>query len=409
MENIKTEISKVYNSPSLVSNLMMNPILDMDFAESSIKTRKTLSLTSDEFNSLIESNDVFFYESDKESLKNLDILDVDDFELPDREDALNLSEYVGKYEKYLVNPYYIKYAAENNKDVLVTVYDAEALFDVSRRASVINDKIDLHNELSSDKRILLNQYHFINPKSLHYTTFETKNYDSGLLIPSLKDPINILSINIPYNYYRFQPLHPSVYNWDIDRKNHKFGDLDNAEFDKLFIEIVTNGITEPLYMKMDGEILTAPDIKTNLILFIAKLLKIPSIPVNVYLSNESTFSNRLLEAIVPLDTNLQETICKSTELMTSIFDPYIVLYKDEDTKSSVIKANDKEYDKSLYRSFKDSGHMKVRYFDKSINPNIVEDNENKVRKHHEELMKQENDKINNEIQAIIDQLTSSEE
>lgn len=410
MENVKQQISEIYESPSLISNLMMNAGIDMEYATSAIKSRQTVHLDEEDFNKLLWSENVLFYESDKDEVENLDSIDLDDsIDLSNLDDGITVSEYVGGYEKYLLHPYYIKYAKENNQDILVSIYEAEALLNISRRPDVIRDKVDLHSVLSVDKQIVLKQYPFNITKSLHYTSFGTTKYESGLLVPLLQDPIHILSIDIPYNYYRYQPLHPGVYNWDMDKNTHMFGDMKPEEFETLFNDIVKNGIREPLFMRMDGETLSAPDIKTNVILFIAKLLKIPSIPVNVYLSNEDITCNRLIDAIVAEDVSLQNVICKSTEYMTNIFDPYFILYKEEDPNTPIVKANDKEYNVAFYKIFKDIGHMKVRYLDKSVSENVIEDNEKMIRDHQEYLKNLEEEKINNEVQEMINKLRSGSE
>lgn len=405
MDNIKDQIRNVCKFPNLTSNLIMNPVIDMEYASSAVRTRQTIRLTMEEFRNLMEIKDVLFYESDKAEIDDLDSIDLDDsINLSNIRDAFSVSEYVGGHEKYIVHPYYIKYVIEHNEDVMVTIYNGEDLFDIDRRPSIIRDRVDLHSVLSVDKAIVLKQHDFKQFKSMHYTSFGTEVYESGLLIPSLQDPIHVLCIDIPYNYYRYQPLHPSVYNWDMDKNDHVFGDMNSEEFNILYEDILKNGIKDPIFLRMNGEVLSAVDIKDNVILFIAKLLKIPSVPAVVYLSNEDTVRNRIVDAMVDRDESLQNIICKSTEYMVNMFEPYILLYRDEDPNSAFVRTREKEYNIAFYKLFSDIGHMKVRYFDKLVDPDMLENNEKKILEVQSNLEKEANSKLEDDIQKVIDSL-----
>lgn len=408
MDNIKDQIRNVCKFPNLTSNLMMNSVIDMEYAASAVRTRQTIRLTMEEFRNLMEIKDVLFYESDKAEIDDLDSIDLDDsINLSDIRDAFSISEYVGGHEKYIVHPYYIKYVTEHNEDVMVTIYNGEDLFDINRRPSIIRDRVDLHSVLSVDKAIVLKQHNFKQFKSMHYTSFGTETYESGLLIPSLQDPIHVLCIDIPYNYYRYQPLHPSVYNWDIDKNKHVFGDMNSDEFNAIYEDILKNGIKDPIFLRMNGEVLSAVDIKDNIILFIAKLLKIPSVPAVVYLSNEDTVRNHLVDAMVDRDESLQNVICKSTEYMVNMFEPYILLYREEDPNSAFVRTSEKEYSIAFYKLFSDIGHMKVRYFDKLVDPDMLENNEKKILEVQSNLEKEANSKLEDDIQKVIDSLMSN--
>lgn len=341
-----------------------------------LKSRQTITITQKEMEELVNNKNFWFYESDMKYYKEIESNDVQsDEDFTKVTSGYGISEYVAVHERYLPSMAYLKYAKENNKDIVTTVYDAHSACGISKRTDIMKEKISKQLPIKhhSEAYNKLPQFDFKIPKVVKYTQFIRKEYQCNVTVPCFWNRIHMLSTNIPYSYYAHQPLPVSTYNWDINKEEFVFGGYSTNEFLEILSDICTNGIQRPMFMRMNGEILSSVNDETTMILFIAKLLKLPSIPVTIYLSNDDISKNFMMDAMIHYANSA--SLYKSINFMNRVFDPYIIIYKPDDDSADGIFGTGSPYDYKKYPVFSSSDHLVVHYLDTSVESDDSELNE----------------------------------
>lgn len=367
-----------------------------------LKSYQTIIISKEEMDSLAKNKDFWFYESDMEMYDKLESMTkmFDDNKFDNIKDGYGISEYIGVNEKYIPSIEYLQYIVMTNSDVVISVYDAYSLYNISKRNEILRDKIvgQLLIRHNDDYDQTLPKYEFIIPKNIKYSKFNNKKYESNVLVSCFQDPVHILSVDIPYSFYSYQPLPHNIYTFDIDKKIHRFGSLYENEFNKLLDDICINGITKPLFMRMNGEVLSSTDEETNLTLLIAKLLKLPSIPVNIYLSNEDIGKNHLIDAVM-YDSN-NKSIYKNIGFMKNVFEPYMIVHKPND---QIINDNIQKY-----TVFSDDDNLIIRYLNSNEDIDFQNYSNSDIKYLHNKMANKEVEKINKEIDKVIKYLNGQE-
>ena len=388
-----------YTPPNLISS--KHKLMHASDVSKYLKSCQVIKLTQDEVGKLAKDNNFWFYEYDMEVYNDLENITklFDDNQFDEIEDGYGISEYIGRSEKYFPSMDYLQYTKMNNTDVVVNVYDAYSLYDISRRNEILRDKISgqlliRHND---DYDQTLPSFDFNIPENIKYTYFVKSKYEANVLVSCFQYPVHILSVNIPYSVYSSQPLPPSVYTWNIDTNEHRFGYMNGTDFNEMVNEIATNGIRKPIFMRLNGGVLSAVDDETNMILFIARLLHLPFIPVNIYLSNEVVGINLLIDAIVSNIKN-KETLYRNITSMNNIFGSNILIHRPNDDMSKYSNINQ-------YPIFSSDEYSVVRYYDSNIPVAIINNvNDEDIVNIHKQNIARENEKINNKINDALKKL-----
>ena len=109
-----------------------------------------------------------------------------------------------------------------------------------------------------------------------------------------------MCVNLPYKYYSEQYIPENIYTYDIDSKKYSFAGMDEETFIKFFNDICENGIRKSVYVQVrNGRIISASD-EDYLIILIASYLKLPTIPVVIYMMNNNQ-RNQFLRSDRPAD------------------------------------------------------------------------------------------------------------
>ena len=260
-----------YTPPTL--SIREHKFIDLGTIHKNLKSRQTIKLSKDEMMNLIKNKDFWFYESDIELCDQLKTIPAifNDGDFDNITDGYGISEYIGGHEKYLPSIEYLQYIIMNDTDVFMTVYDSYALYDLSKRNDLLKDKITGYSisrhigDFDEGFEQSLPVYEFEIPANIKYTKFSIRKYKPNLMVSCFQDPVRMISVNLPYRFYSMQPLPPNIYNYDIDDKTHKFGSLNAEEFNQVLKDICENGITKPLFMRLNGEILSSNDEETKVI------------------------------------------------------------------------------------------------------------------------------------------------
>jgi hypothetical protein len=414
MATIAEQFLGAYEPPKMMNDKYENS--GLTDVSNYLKSKQVISLTQDELKQLAADKDSWFKESNITEFNNLEksskYSSDHNFTIIDKD--YGISDYIGGYEKYLPSMYYLWWAKKNNENVTINVYDAFSLTDINKRNQILRDKIigmrKALNKTTEEDRIMynVNPYDFdFKTSIIKYTRFVESKYVENVTIPSLKNPATIISVNLPLAMYCVQPLPPNIYNYDIDKKVFTFGTYSANDFDEFLHDLAHYGITEPLFMRMNGQFITSTDERTMLTLFAAILLKIPSIPVNIYFTDESFGSNELMEELFKLGY-YDRKLYNGTSYMDFIFAPNIVI-RETNYRGSM-EINNSPYPLSTYTEFNSDKYISIRKYDPSkANDSTLKSNseevENLIKKNLEDI----NNKVTEEINSVIKKLKSDNE
>lgn len=401
MIDINRQFMGGYTLPDIA--LLEHPIGTLGMVGKYLKSKQQVYITLDEMDEFAKDEKFWFYESDASLYNRLE--SVDDlsagYDFSDVTNLFGISEYIGVYEKYLPSFPYLQHAKINGLDILLNVYDAYSLYNVSRRPAILKDKVEGHLLLCNQHAEHCHEIHdfeFNVPEIVNYAHFVEKHYEKDVMIPCFQDPVHLVSVNLPYNFYAYQPTPPNIYNWDVEKQEHLFGGMSSSDFMVLVNEVCINGITSPLFMRMNGEILSSNNLETNIILFIAKLLRLPSIPVTLYLSNEDIGKNHLVDALINY-TEKRRSMFRSVSSMNHILDPYMVL-----NKSDQLLELTSGYQASNYRVFSSDKFVTVRYLDNENTSENLEKADDPIAADHEKLRNEASANLSTDVEKMIQSL-----
>lgn len=369
-----------------------------------MRTKQVIHLTVEELLKLAHDKNSWANESDADAVLKMRTSNDyrSDYDFSNQTDGYGISEYLGDAEKYIPNLYYLWWAIHNDADIFINVYDGYKLMDMSKRNDMLKEKIIGHTVLihgTDDERFTLppNDELSIPLGKVMYNKFATNNYAEDVNIPTLMDPVTILSINLPYDIYQHQMLPHNIYMYDILNKTFSFGSKSKVEFIKIVRHIYENGIDKPIFLRMYGQTLSSPDEETSLILLAAMLLKLPSIPVNIYISSECDTKNNLFD-------KAYELLPKHSYYINPMFinkslGPNIIVTRTKHSSEDIIKLSS-IYPMEKYVVANQDDFVTVRRFDSTIECE-VEDKDQKI---HDENLKKANDQISSEIDKQIEKL-----
>ena len=140
------------------------------------------------------------------------------------------------------------------------------------------------------------QFNIIKNEKIKYSFFN--NIDYFVLNPcqtGFQYNTYILACNIPYEYY-IKAIHLSdaICCYDLDINNYWFANSSKNRFISLINDIKTNGIKEPIALKINGngQFISSED--CNLRTLIAIYLKLPYIPAIIYNTPQMTNQQKLI-------------------------------------------------------------------------------------------------------------------
>lgn len=366
-----------------------------------LRIRKVRSFTEDELLSLAGDDIPWIKDMQKliPELKDNSEYECEyDFSIHDN--GYDISEYVDSVDKYIPNLFYLHWALNNDAPIYVNEYYQPTEEECK--------ELDIRNNMV----FTVDKYEFSIPKLLH------PSYAENVDIPTLEYPVTFITINLPYAMYSVQRLPDNIYTYDPETETYQFGSKTKEQFFNLLDDIFKNGIKEPLFLRVHGQTLTSPDEDTLLKMLAASLLKLDTIPVHLYLSDEDSVKNELFETVyalsdvddyyeAPMTLNhyLKKWIIMypthaSQELLTKINDTYNPYYYFRDSYDDHITIL--RYDTRKHLEFKQFEPEQMEEFRKSIQE-TVHDNINlyieKLKKRAEEidLMAASNDPSINSI------------
>lgn len=341
---MRTLIKKLLNNidmPKIEENYVeINSILDTSFLDN-VNTKTEFNFNKEEIKTLLEDKDNFLSEENYNKLKNV----FENNTLYDEDiSEENVLAYINTNGKFYINPLYLYNQLKNNEDIKIYVYD------VSEYLARAKYGLEYHNVFESKfiwERIkspsidieLKNEIKKVN-------IFEDKFYKSNLKIDDIK--VNVLCTNLSYLAYKNQILHENIISYnEVD--GFRFGNLSKEEFIEKYDDIRLNAIKQPLIFNIDNGFLTSLSINDNIILLIAKILKIPKIPAILYTSNNIELRDAILD---DLKINKHYEIEMSFKNLSYDIEPYFILSNQSEIKDYWIHTFTERYYLGLYNYIK---------------------------------------------------------
>lgn len=208
-------------------------------------------------------------------------------------DAYGISEYFSSYNMYIPKRRYFNYICTHSESVGVfNIYNG---FSANIPIESINSKIS-----KSGREVIPGNFNFPEVRKIKYTEFTSSFYNKQNRINSYPLAFPAMCVNLPYKYYSEQYIPENIYTYDIDSKKYSFAGMDEETFIKFFNDICENGIRKSVYVQVrNGRIISASD-EDYLIILIASYLKLPTIPVVIYMMNNNQ-RNQFLRSDRPAD------------------------------------------------------------------------------------------------------------
>jgi hypothetical protein len=204
---------------------------------------------------------------------------IDFSQIPD--DKIVAAEYNCSSASFIVPENYMEYIKRAQPSTIkIIVYGIEKASDNVHDIILKNSKNELEELARFDKMSL--------SMELAYLMFEETSYE---VVKQDDHDYYLLNINIPYEYYSRIPLIDSTFSYDIN--NHKFYDDDVIlETEKMLEEFLAahNKTLEGTFPRIfilanNNSMIPSHSSRSGSDIFLAKLLKIPYLPVTMVVSD----------------------------------------------------------------------------------------------------------------------------
>ena len=261
-----------------------------------LSTRQTIRLSVDETTKILDkinNQDINEGPYLKSLYTDIEYTENDNNLYANLEDAYDVSEYLSGYAMYMPKSRYFNYVCSHP--------DSVGVFNIYNGASA-NIPIDIiQSKISKDGReVIPGNYDFPKFSKIKYTEFTSTTYLPKNNINMYPSPFPVMYVNLPFAYYSKQYIPENIYTYDIDKKKYFFAGMDEETFNNYFTDICENGIRRLIFVQIrNGRIVSASN-EDYLTILIASYLKLPTIPVVIYMIN-NTRENKYLKSERPSD------------------------------------------------------------------------------------------------------------
>lgn len=278
-DQIQKQLEAVVRSPLLSMDTIFVSETDASISRH-LKTKQTITIHASELKEIV----------DKYGRGNNDyhdtFTDVEPGNFDGLKDGYGISEYFGTQGMYINSPEYLMYIKDLNKDFVMNVYNGVK---VNIPVPSVQNKIRKISDQDLPKG-----FEFPAVKSVNYTMFNGTKYQQGIRIGKYMYRFPILSVNLPYEFYSKQEIPDHIYTIDFDRQEYNLAGRNPQEMVDLFNEICELGIRKHLFMQIENGKIVSADDDAYAIMLIATYLKLPTIPVTLYMLNNDTDGNLLI-------------------------------------------------------------------------------------------------------------------
>ena len=296
-----TDINKKNQPKLILKDFTVNPDFNIDDI---IKPKQTIKISKEDFNEFfrispryirpaLRTNQLDEYYNKYETLD--EFLKEENIKL---DDGYNMVEYHGSYNFIFIAGNFIYFYKKYNPDYV---------------------SINLYNIANKDIPELFKKYSVEEPKEIPHLNYikdlDSLNIKYSMCSESVYNIVNCQDVivpclytNLPYEYYsQIEDLDYLAY-YDFQKDEFYFTGTSYDSLKELMKDIATNGIYNPLYLKINnGNIVCTLESHDKLI--VAKMLRLPYIPVCLYLVPLQTAPYELLFNKKNIDKELINSIC----------------------------------------------------------------------------------------------------
>lgn len=368
-----------------------------------LRTKQVVTLFSSELKEIVEK-----YGRPENKLYS-SFNDVEEQDFSGLHEGYGISEYFGGEGMYIPSPEYLMYMKNLDKDFVMNVYHGSR---VNIPIQVVQNKI----RKVADRDLPVG-FNFPDVSSVNYTVFNGTKYQQDVRIGKYMYKFPVLSVNLPYEYYSLQDIPEHIYTIDFDRQEYRLANFAQKGIEDLFQDICQNGIRKHLFMQVkNGRIVSADD-ETYAIMLIATYLKLPTIPVTLYMVNNSTtgnllISNRKIDLINKFSQDARDTSKEEIRLINEVCEGKFIFYHNgynDDVIPVVMNADYVPSTPVAGDTIKD--HQMVDFYldEKHQEPDIPQranGSDEEVAALHHKMMVEAQKRIDDQIAAAINSLNS---
>lgn len=401
MNELMKQILESFQLPEMTTSKV--PVtIDTEILHSHV-SRRRISLPAEDVRELCDYPDAWLYPTDISGvLGNLPA------NHPGTTGSVAFAEYIGGIEKFYPYVPGVRTAIGAGVPIDLTVYSANQLVDKARRPTPITKHIGdelksaIDMKIGSDHNEGVPVFEFQKPEMVVMTSFVAPKYDYAVTARCFMERCNILATNLPYDYYHYQPLELSAYTLDEDDGKFRFCGMDEDAFLPMLYGVYNRGITEPIIFTISGEVLIPYGTESTINLFIAKLLKLPTIPALIVASNDTSVHNFFMEGVMNAKPNMREMVKTSLQHIRHMLMPYIAIidHAEMDTSLPTFNVNGTAYQKALYRKFTNHGETDVYCLATDVDSAMMTSSEEKVQQAQKELADKASARMNDRVTRI---------
>lgn len=380
-----------------------------------LASKQTISINPTERDTLLADNNIWllsylldFY-NNVNNIYDEQVGPVTDFSKTT--DGYLLSEYFGGHEKFISPINYLRYMKQTNDNCVMNIYDGEnSLGNFGMRPKVINEKVLLQENIHHD----FPEYDFKAPETINYSVFTKTKYECKVFVECCYNAIPLLSINVPYQFYMDQYIPRNIFTWDIDKKQHCFAGKSPDEFDILMKDICENGIQRPIIMRISKGSISSVNDENMLILLIAKYLRLPSIPITLYISDEDVMVNKVTESLKNTGIGNHGIDMMLSNSANKLCKPYFIftLYDKDSTNNNTFMVGRETFQSVQYIRNADT-NITDHYLDTTVtvktlpDPYENSDLEEVVKVEQARIFAEIDKSLDNEYKEVIQNITDS--
>lgn len=332
-DQIQKQLEAVVRPPLLSMDTMFVSEVDTSISRH-LKTKQTITIHASELKEIVEKygrGNCNYHDA---------FTDIEPGNFDNLKDGYGESEYFGTPGMYIPSPEYLMYVKELNKDFIMNVYNGVK---VNIPIPFVQNKIRKISDQDLPKG-----FEFPEVKSVNYTMFNGIKYQQGIRIGKYMYRFPVLSVNLPYEFYSCQEIPDHIYTIDFDRQEYNLAGRNHQEMVNLFSEICELGIRKHLFMQIENGKIVSADDDAYAIMLIATYLKLPTIPVTLYMVNNDSvgnllISNRQVDIINKVRRNTRVAYENEIGMINDLCSPYYVFFQKGYNDQIVSKIMSEDY------------------------------------------------------------------
>ena len=396
--NIKEQILESVGTLEMRAKIIDKPECHRDMMSQFLTIKEVLKIPADKKEDIFNWTPSVLFSEYEEFYHGLSSDTESDEYYDDITDAYGLCELFTNSKRLRVIPDYLKYIKSSTDGYIINIYNTGAADIISNNIWNLMTHQKAREKFNNGE---VSACEFMVPDSVkHFTFRETKYWDS-LLVECCRNDLAVLAIDLPFEYYSKQILPGNIFTWDIIEQKYQVVNMDINIVNNRINDVAENGFNEPLVMRINEGCLTPVDDQTNMDLFIASYLGIPTIPCVLFMSNEEVLKNHTMEELHEIvHSNLWKDPA-ALNMINSICKPYFYFENVVESKTkSFLQVADTYMNKNQYPVMNNISDTTVAVYDRYLDTSVPEQEVN-IPLSKEELEKKMQSSVNELLDKAV--------